>query len=140
MDWALLGLGYYLLGKFQAALKYIKKGLKIQTDLGLLTAMSWNYSYLCQVHMALGELRKAQNCIEEAISLSEKNNENHLEALARTLLGGIIAKVDPTRLDKAENEIRCSRRWEWTSGWPERMPFTLNSTKTRVMKKKQKKT
>jgi tetratricopeptide (TPR) repeat protein len=105
MDWALLGFGYYLLGKFQAALKYIKKGLKIQTDLGLLTAMSWYYSYLCQVHMALGELRKAQNCIEEAINLSKKNNETHYEAHARTLLGGIIAKVDPTRLKKAENEI-----------------------------------
>jgi tetratricopeptide (TPR) repeat protein len=103
--WALLGVGYYLLGEFQAALKYIQKGIKIHTDCGLLYAMSWYYSSLSQVYIALGELREAQNCIEEAINLSEKNNENHWEALARTLLGKITAKVDPTRLDKAENDI-----------------------------------
>jgi class 3 adenylate cyclase/tetratricopeptide (TPR) repeat protein len=103
--WGELGIGHYLLGEFQAAIEFIEKGIKIQTDSGLLYLVSWLYAWLSQVYEALCELGEARKCITEAFKLSEKNNEYHWNAFTRILHGRIIVNVDPTRLDKAESEI-----------------------------------
>jgi tetratricopeptide (TPR) repeat protein len=52
------------------------------------------YLYLGIVHFDLGDLEEAQGCVEQALRLSQKNNEKHWEGCSRIWLGRILGKTE----------------------------------------------
>jgi len=105
MAWGGLGWGYYLLGELDTALEYTEKGLKMQSDAGLPVLLSLPYCALCMVHFDSGDLKRSQTCAEEALRLSENNNEKWVEGISRTLLGRVLDKRDKSQYAKAEEYI-----------------------------------
>jgi tetratricopeptide (TPR) repeat protein len=105
MAWGGLGWGYYLLGELDTALEYTEKGLKMQSDAGLPVLLSLPYCALCMVHFDSGDLKRSQTCAEEALRLSENNNEKWVEGISRTLLGRVLGKRDKSQYAKAEEYI-----------------------------------
>jgi len=103
--WVNLGYGYYLLGEAETAKNYIKKGIEIQTDEGVTLFLSYNFLRLSIVHLESGDLKNAQNYAEEALRLSQRNNEKHWEGHSRIWLGRILAKADTARVANAEEYI-----------------------------------
>ncbi len=100
-----LGWGYYLLGEMETAREHIEKGLKIQSDAGVPLFLSNPYCALCMVHFDLCDLKRAQSCAEEALRLSQSNNEKWPEGLSRVLLGRTIGKGRESQYAKAEEYI-----------------------------------
>ena len=47
-------------------------------------------------------LEKAQRCIQEALPISQKNNEKAWEGLSWITFGRIIRKIDPRQIEKAK--------------------------------------
>ena len=54
------------------------------------------------VHFDSGDLKNAQKCIEEAVRLSQKNDEKHWEACSRIWLGRILKKAETANLGESE--------------------------------------
>ena len=75
--WAGLGFGYQHLGDPEAALKHIEKGINIQKEAGIEWWLSMHYWYLSLSHFALCDLINARSSVEEALRLSQNNNERH---------------------------------------------------------------
>ena len=67
--------------------------------------MSLCYLFLSAIYFDSRELLKAQSCIEEALKLSQKNNEKHYEEYAWIWLGRTLAKADSSQSHKAEEHI-----------------------------------
>jgi tetratricopeptide (TPR) repeat protein len=105
LAWSCLGYGYYLLGDLKTAQKNIEKGLKIHSDTGAETQLSAHHTLLSMVLSDSSDLRKAANCNEKALELSQKNNERHWEGFSRIIMGRIVGKGDPSQTDKAEEYI-----------------------------------
>ena len=105
LAWTGIGWGYYLLGDLEAAQKNMEKGLKIQSGVGLPYLMSLHYLLLGMVHFDSGDLKNAQSCIEEALTLSKTNNEKWAEGLCMIFLGRILFKADRSQSGKAEEYI-----------------------------------
>ena len=53
----------------------------------------------------LGDLKNARSLAEEALRLSQKNNEKFAEAESWLLLGTILGKTEPLEINKAEGCI-----------------------------------
>jgi len=100
-----LGWGYYLLGELDTARKHIENGLKMQSDAGVTVFLSLPYCALCMVHFDSGDLKRAQSFAEEALRLSQDNNEKWPEGLSRVLLGRILGKGRKLLYFKAEEYI-----------------------------------
>jgi tetratricopeptide (TPR) repeat protein len=60
---------------------------------------------LGDIHLELGELKNARSFGEEALRLSQKNNEKLIEANSWSLLGTILGKTEPRDIHKAEEYI-----------------------------------
>jgi class 3 adenylate cyclase/tetratricopeptide (TPR) repeat protein len=105
MAWGGLGWGYYLLGELDTAREHTEKGLKMQSDAGVPILLSIPYCALCMVHFDLCDLKSAQSCAEEALRLSENNNEKWVEGMSRTLLGRVLGKREKSQYAKAEEYI-----------------------------------
>ena len=103
--WTFLGYAYYLLGELETARNYIDKGIKRLSDSGRQSHMSLCYLFLSAIYFDSGELLKAQGCIEEALKLSQKNNEKHYEEYAWIWLGRTLAKANSSQSHKAEEHI-----------------------------------
>jgi class 3 adenylate cyclase/tetratricopeptide (TPR) repeat protein len=103
--WSGLGIGYYYLGDLEAARKHIEKGLDITMQGGSEWWISFHYLYLSKIHLDLGDPKNSRSLIEEALKLSQKNSEKHLEGVSWTWLGRILGKTDPSQSDKAEECI-----------------------------------
>jgi len=100
------------------------------------------------VHFESGDFKNAQNRIEEAVRLSQNNNEKHFEGISKIWLGRILGKAETSGgrgeeyilqgikilddlkirpysaqgylfLGELYADRGCSRRWEWIIGWPE---------------------
>lgn len=56
--------------------------------------------------MALGDLKSARDCAEEALKLSQEFNEKQYQGFAWMTLGSIVGKADPAQIDVAEGHIR----------------------------------
>jgi tetratricopeptide (TPR) repeat protein len=104
LAWSGLGWGHYLRGDLEAAQSYIEKGLKIHSDAGIFW-LSLQFLLLGMLNFEFGELKTAQNSIQEAITLSQKNKEKQYEAYARLWLGRILGKNDLSQSNKAEEYI-----------------------------------
>jgi len=84
---------------------YAWKGLKIHRDSGVEMFLSLAHSQLGSIHLDLGDLKNAQNLAQEALRLSQKNNEKLIEAGSWLLLGTISSKTAPLQINKAEGCI-----------------------------------
>ena len=105
LAWAGLGGAVTHLGDPQTGLEYIQKGLKIQSSTGVKSLLAGYYCELGNAHLALGDLKNALDWVTKALKLACDNNEKLWEGLSRMLLGRILAKSDPSQIDKAEESI-----------------------------------
>ncbi|MDY6843920.1 MAG: adenylate/guanylate cyclase domain-containing protein, partial [Thermodesulfobacteriota bacterium] len=103
--WTALGYGYYLIGESEVARKHMERGLKMQIDAGLPYSLSVHYCYLSMIYLDSGDMKNALRTIEEAVTLSQKNNEKSVEGQSRIRLGRIMGKVNSTQTKKAEKQI-----------------------------------
>jgi tetratricopeptide (TPR) repeat protein len=105
LAWCGLGETVTHLGDPQTGLEYIQKGLKIQSSTGVKSLLAWYYCELGNAHLALGDLKNALDCVTKALKLACDNNEKLFEAYSSIYLGRILAKSDPSQIDKAEESI-----------------------------------
>jgi tetratricopeptide (TPR) repeat protein len=103
--WSGLGCGYYFLGDLENARKHMEKGLDLTARGGSDWWKSFHYLYLSKTHFDLGDLKESRNFIEEALRLSKKNSEKHLEGASWTWLGRILGKTESSQSYKAEAHI-----------------------------------
>jgi len=68
----------------------------------LLSFIYCNLGWIC---LNLGDLNNAQSAAEEALRLSKKNGEKHIEGMSWILLGRILGKKEPNQIDMAEESI-----------------------------------
>lgn len=73
--------------------------------------MSLHYWLLSEVHFASGNLKNAQSCIEEALKLSQKNKEKHMEGMSLEIMGRILGKADISNGIQAEGYVRTSNNF-----------------------------
>ena len=66
--------------------------------------LSLAHSHLGWIHLELNNLKNARSLAKEALRLSQKNNEKDIEGLSWLLLGTILGKIAPSKINKAE---RC---------------------------------
>jgi len=92
--WAGLGYGHYLLGELETAEKHVEKPLKIHKDAGVPFFLSWFLCFYSIIYFDSGDLKKAQDSIEEAIRLSQNRNEKHNESITRIWFGRILGKSE----------------------------------------------
>ena len=67
--------------------------------------MSLVHFHLGWIHLRLGSLKNARNLAEEALRLSQKNNDKFVEGLSWLLLGLTLSKTEPLEINKAEECI-----------------------------------
>jgi len=103
--WSSLGMGHYFLGELDIALQYMEKGLKMQSDMGFPTGLSQHYYNQAMVYCDIGDLKKAQDCVEEALKLSQEYNEKFCEGMSTALQGRVLGKADPSQSSRAEELI-----------------------------------
>jgi tetratricopeptide (TPR) repeat protein len=97
-----LGLGYYFLGQFEMAQQYAEKAIKIQNELGIPFYLSLAYWLSGLVNLQYGNLEIAQNWIEQALELTQTNNEKHIEGCMRLYLGAILGRLMESKYEQAE--------------------------------------
>jgi tetratricopeptide (TPR) repeat protein len=105
LAWLGLGTAVTHLGDPQTGLEYIQKGLKIQSSTGVKSLLAWYYCELGNAHLFFGDLANALDWVTKAFKLACDNNEKLWEGYSRMLLGRILAKSDPSQIDKAEESI-----------------------------------
>jgi tetratricopeptide (TPR) repeat protein len=105
LAWLGLGTAVTHLGDPQTGLEYIQKGLKIQSSTGVKSLLAWYYCELGNAHLSFGDLANALDWVTKAFKLACDSNEKLWEGYSRMLLGRILAKSNPSQIDKAEESI-----------------------------------
>ena len=105
LAWSGLGHACSFLGDQVTAGKNIEKGLKIQLDAGIGWWISLHYVFLSAVRFNSGDLKGALGFIEKALQLSQKNAQKWMEGQSWIWMGRILGRSDPSRKDKAEQNI-----------------------------------
>jgi len=100
-----IGWGYYLLGELETARQHAERAIKIQNDVGIPYGLSLSYWILGMVHLDWDDLKSAQSYTEEALKLSQNNNEKQLEGVSRLFLGRILGKAEESQYGKAKECI-----------------------------------
>jgi tetratricopeptide (TPR) repeat protein len=103
LAWSMLGDATSFIGDFEAARRYVDKGLKMQTDARIEFYLAWHYVYSCSVYLNMGDLENALDHIQTALDLSEKNKELVLMGLSYVYLGRTTGKKDPTKWNEAKD-------------------------------------
>jgi tetratricopeptide (TPR) repeat protein len=104
-SWAYLGDAYSYLGDSETGISYVEKGLKVQQDGGLEWWLSLHLLILGGIHLRLGDLKKARSFMDEALRVSQKNNEKIMEGISWIFLGRILGQTETPKVDKAEQCI-----------------------------------
>ena len=102
--WNHLGLGYYLLGELETALKYMEKGFKMQMGIGLVVS-SYFHWFLSFVYFDLDNLNEAKVHAQQAVNSAQMSNQKFWEGGSRLQLGRILGKMKGSRIDEAEEYI-----------------------------------
>ena len=102
LGWCVLGDAYTHLGDPETGRSYGEKGLKMARDAGIGWGLSWQHLLLGHTHLQLGDLEHARGLVEEAMRLSQKNNEKLSEARAWIFLGRILGRTETQDIHKAE--------------------------------------
>ncbi len=105
VSWSGLGSGYYYLRDLEAARKHIDKGIELTKRGGSEWWKSFHYLYLSKTQFALDDQKNSRSAIEEALKISQNNNEKHLEGASWAFLGRILGKSDPSQSDTAAEYI-----------------------------------
>ena len=58
-----------------------------------------------EIHLHLGDLKNARSSVDEALRLSQKNNEKFVEGTSWILLGRILARTETSQIHEAEEYI-----------------------------------
>ncbi len=105
LSWSGLGYACAMLGDRETGKRHAEKGLEIHRDSGAEMFLSMAHYLLGWIHLDLGDLKNARSLAEEALRLSQKNNEKHIEGWSWLLLGRILGKTEPLEINKAEECI-----------------------------------
>jgi tetratricopeptide (TPR) repeat protein len=100
-----LGSACAYLGDPETGRSYGEKGLKMQRDIGVEFFLSCQHSLLGDTHLHLNDLENARGSVEEALRLSQKSSEKHLEAMAWIFLGRILGRTEAPQIYRAEESI-----------------------------------
>ena len=104
--WYLCGAGYYLCREYDKAIGAGEKSLSLAKKNGMPFMVSWSYWYLAMTLRAAGNLRRARDCAEEALRISQENNTKVCEGMSRVLLGCMVEEMTPAIIEEAHNQIR----------------------------------
>jgi tetratricopeptide (TPR) repeat protein len=102
MSWCSLGYVCSMLGDPEIGKRHSEKGLKIHRDSGSEMYLSLAHNQLGRIHLERGDLKNAQRLAEEGLRLSQKNNEKAIQGWSHLLIGTILSKTEPLKIDKAE--------------------------------------
>jgi len=105
MSWSGLGYACAMLGDPVTGKRHAEKGLKIHRDSGADMFLSLAHSQLGWIYLDLGDLKNARSLAEEALRLSQENNEKAMEGGGWLLLGTILGKTEPLKINKAKECI-----------------------------------
>jgi len=100
-----LGYACAMLGDPETGRRHAEKGLKIHRDTGVVIFLSLAHFNLGSIYLELGNIENARSLAEEALRLSQKNNEKFIEGWSWLLLGTILGKTAPRKIEKAEECI-----------------------------------
>lgn len=100
-----LGMAYMMMDQPDNALKHLDEGLRIHTDSGLSFFQGSLHIGFSETHLALGNLERARLHGEQAVTLTQKNNERFFEAGARMSLGRAIGASGPEYFEEAQEHI-----------------------------------
>jgi tetratricopeptide (TPR) repeat protein len=103
--WALLGNISSSLGEPDTGRRYVEKGLKIQRDAGFEWFLSFYPYFLGDICLQRGDLKQARSFMDEALKLSQKNNEKWMEGFSWIGLGRIFWQAETPQIDTAEEHI-----------------------------------
>jgi len=103
--WCWLGWSHCLLGNIETAVDLSEKGLKMHTDLGIPFWRSVCHFACSQAYFEHGNIEQARTPAELALQFSLENNERQFQGLSRAWLGRVVAKIDPTHIDAALQQI-----------------------------------
>jgi len=105
--WSYLGMGYFLLGEYEAARHCAEKGIELQRETGVQqVSIPLCLTNLTLALMALGDHESAIRSATEALKLSQKSKAKLWEGLAWTVLGRSVGGADPAQIDIAEQHLR----------------------------------
>jgi len=105
MSWSGLGYTCAMLGDRETGKRHAENGLKIHRDSGVEMLLSLAHYVLGRIHLDLGDLKNARSLAEKALRLSQKNNEKLIEGMSWLLLGTILGKTEPLKINKAVEYI-----------------------------------
>ncbi len=80
-------------------------GLEVHRNSGAEMYLSNAHYLLGWIKLDLGDLINARSLAEEALRLSQKNNEKHIEGWSWLLLGRILGRTEPLEISKLEGCI-----------------------------------
>ena len=104
--WSMLGAGHYLRGEYDKAIDHGEKGLTLAKEYGLPYFVSWIYWHLAMILRAACDLRRARECAEEALRISQECSAKSIEGVARVLLGCMVEEMTPAIIEEAQHKIR----------------------------------
>ena len=104
-SWGFQGVGYYIIGEHDTAIKLLEKGIQMQTDMKLPFVIALMQVYVSMVHFDLGNLDEANALAEQAVKLAQTNREKWIEGFALLQLGRTIGRMEGSQLQKAEECI-----------------------------------
>ena len=99
--WSALGHVCAMLGDSENGRRHAEKGLKIHRETGIEMYLSMAHSQLGRIYLEPGDLKNALSLAEEALRLSQKNNEKHVEGWSWLLPGAILGKSMPLQIHHA---------------------------------------
>jgi tetratricopeptide (TPR) repeat protein len=105
LAWIGLGRAHMLLGDLPAAQMCIEKGSIILQNSHALRYRSFGPFSLSLLQYESGDYVKAEMNAKEALALSIKNHERHVEGIARVFLGRILGKINDLKKEDAEESI-----------------------------------
>jgi len=104
--WMMLGGGYYLCGDYEKAIEAGEKSIQLAKEFGVPYLASWCYWFLAMTLRAAGDLKRARECAEEALRISQECNGKPCEGISRVLLGCMVEEMTPAIIEEAHNQIR----------------------------------
>jgi class 3 adenylate cyclase/tetratricopeptide (TPR) repeat protein len=102
LSWSGLGYACAMFGDPETGKRHAEKGLEVHRESGVEMLLSMAHFYLGSIHLDLSDLINARSLAEEALRLSQKNNEKLIEGWSWLLLGTVLGKTEPLEINKAE--------------------------------------
>ena len=103
--WGWLGWAYGLTGDVTRALTYVKRGIKILQEMGLVFGVPFLFKCLAEFHFYSGDLESAERTIQEALEFSQRHGEKASEAISRIWWGRIWGQKESSAFEAAEESI-----------------------------------